>query len=103
MSPNSDGESPPDAGAEPPPRCGTAECPRRASFYRFDREGGDWHPVCERHARTLHPSLEVHAWLESGYLRPVERGEPAGPPGPPAGERGAAFRDMVEEAMGWGE
>lgn len=90
---------PGDDGAAPD--CGSPGCGSGADFYRYEPETGDWKPVCDRHARELHPSLEVHAWLESGYLRPVERGRPPGPPDDPPGDRAAAFRDLVEDAMGW--
>lgn len=86
-----------DAAAE----CHASDCESAADFFRYDPAAGHWNPVCERHAREAHPSLEVHAWLESGYLRPVERGRPAGRPADPPGERGAAFRDLVDDAMGW--
>lgn len=85
----------------PVPACSATDCDGTASFYRYAPEPGEWQPVCAVDARTAHPSLEVHAWLESGYLRPVELGEPAGRPDDPPAGRGMAFRQIVERAMGW--
>lgn len=87
---------------EPPaPACGIAGCSTDAAFRFFDRDADAWTPRCERHALEIHPSLELHALLESGYLRPVEVGPPDGPPGPPVTPRGAAFRETVEELLDW--
>lgn len=85
----------------PSPACADPACDRPAAFRLYRPDAGRWRPICERHARHLHPSLELHAWLESGYLKPVEVAAPDGPPPAPSGERGAAFRDLVAEAMGW--
>lgn len=57
--------------------------------------------MCEQHALAVHPSLEIGALLESGYLRPVEVGEPDGPPDEPRTARAAAFREEVEGLTGW--
>lgn len=84
-----------------PPACSTAGCGSDASFYLYEPDEGGWRPVCTPHARRRHPSLEVHAWLESGYLKPVELGMPSDPPGDPATARAAAFRAEVEGTMGW--
>lgn len=85
----------------PAPPCGISDCSADAAFRFYDRDSGGWTPRCERHAVAIHPSLELHALLESGYLRPVEVGPPDGPPGTPATPRGEAFRDAVEELLGW--
>lgn len=81
--------------------CGATGCDAAASFRFYDRDDDAWTPRCERHALEIHPSLELGALLESGYLRPVEVDPPAGPPGPPPTARGAAFRETVEELLGW--
>lgn len=80
--------------------CGVADCRRSASFWIYEPDAGEWSPVCQPHAEQRHPSLEIHAWLESGYMKPIELGEPTAPPQAPRG-RSAAFRELVEEAMGW--
>lgn len=85
----------------PAPSCGTSNCPADAAFRFYDRDAGTWTPRCERHALEIHPSLELHALLESGYLRPVEVGPPDGPPAAPVTPRGEAFRESVEELLGW--
>lgn len=90
-----------DDGQRPP--CSTADCEVPAAFWAYEPEPGRWRPICERHARRRHPSLEVGAWLESGYMTPVELGRPDGPPGEPRGARAAAFRAAVDEAMGWAD
>lgn len=84
------------------PNCAGEDCGLEAAFWWYDG-AGLWWPVCDRHAQHLHPSLEVHAWLESGYMRPVERGQPAGEPAEPSVSRGRAFRDAIDELLGWGE
>ena len=81
--------------------CGEPGCGRGSDFRLFDPEAGSWTPVCRQHALEVHLSLEIGALLESGYLRPVELGEPEGPPGPPATARAAAFREEVEALTGW--
>lgn len=86
-----------------PPGCSEPGCGDDAAFFVYDAEPGDWRPVCDSHARRLHPSLEVGAWLESGYMRPVEVGPPDGPPSDPRGGRAKAFRGEIEETMGWSE
>lgn len=83
------------------PECSQADCPEAADFWRYEAPTGSWRPVCTRHARHAHPSLELGAWLESGYATPVEVGRPAGPPAEPSTGRAAAFRDLVAAAMGW--
>lgn len=74
-------------------------CAEPGSFWSYDAAAKRWEPYCKRHLRTRHPSLEVAAWLESGYARPIEV-DPE-PPGEPELPRTAHFRVMVEEAMGW--
>lgn len=94
-------QGPTGRGGDELPPCAEADCGRDASFWRYDRDDDRWHPVCAHHAEHLHPSLEVHAWLVSGYMRPIERGRPEGPPPEPAVERGRAFREEVDALMGW--
>lgn len=83
----------------PVPGCLKAGCDREPAFWWYDRGDDRWRPVCEPHARHLHPSIELHAWLEGGYMKPVELGKPASPPPPPANERGAAFRDEIDRTL----
>lgn len=88
-----------DGGREAPP-CTGSGCDSDADFWVYDSDEDGWQPVCSQHTVQLHPSLEVRAWLESGYASPIELGRPDGPSQPPAG-RPTAFREMVERAMGW--
>lgn len=88
---------------DPLPACSAPDCAADASFYVYADDAGAWQPVCPPHARRYHPSLEVHVWLESGYMTPAELGRPDGPPEPPPGDRARTFRATVEEAMGWTE
>ncbi len=81
--------------------CAEGDCAESAAFWQYDAPAGSWRPVCARHARTTHPSLEVKAWLESGYMKPVEVGRPTGHPSEPSTGRAAAFRELVDETMGW--
>lgn len=81
--------------------CDEAGCTDAAAFRFYERPAGVWRPLCQRHARTLHPSLELGALLESGYLRPVELAPPDGPPSAPGTARAAAFREEVEALLGW--
>lgn len=81
--------------------CAAADCDIEAAFRFYDRDEGGWSPLCERHALEIHPSLELGALLESGYLRPVEVGPQTGPPGEPPTARGVVFRESVEELLGW--
>ena len=83
------------------PICSEDGCENDADFYLYDADSVGWRPICASHARRVHLSLEIHAWLESGYMKPIELGEPTGPPAEPSGGRAAAFREMVEETMGW--
>lgn len=92
---------PPDGNA--PPECLEPGCGRDAAFWWYDRPDDEWSPVCDVHASHLHPSLEVGAWLESGYLRPVERGRPAGPPPRPDVDRGRVFREEIDALLGWSD
>lgn len=80
--------------------CAEPGCSAAAEF-RLYRPDDGWGPICERHGLEVHPSLELHALLESGYLRPVELGEQQGPPPVPPTGRGQAFREAVEELTGW--
>ncbi len=88
-------------GDDPDVRCAEPDCGAAASFRLYDPEDGRWSPRCERHALAVHPSLELGALLESGYLKPVEVDPPEGPPPDPPTARGAAFREVVEELLGW--
>lgn len=81
--------------------CSARDCSREAVFFVFDADAGDWSPICRPHAQRRHPSLEVHAWLEAGYLRPAELGKPAGPPGEPQTARSAEFRREIRDTMDW--
>lgn len=81
--------------------CHEPGCESAASFRLYDPDAAVWSPVCERHALAVHPSLEVGALLESGYLKPVETGEPDGPPTEAPTVRAAAFREEVETLTGW--
>lgn len=83
--------------------CDDSSCAADADFRFYDRPAGAWRPLCERHALEIHPSLEIHALLESGYLRPVEVGVLEGPPGEPRTGRAVAFRREVEATLGWDE
>lgn len=84
---------------EAPPACAEPGCGRDGSFWWYDSDGGAWRPVCGIHARHRHPSLEVHAWLESGYMRPIELERPDGPPPEPEVERGRVFREEVDALL----
>lgn len=92
-------DSPAGDGAGVP--CTRTDCDRDATLWVYHPGDEDWRGLCERHVRGLHPSLEVAAWLESGYARPVELDCPVGPPGVPTDGRPVAFRDIVDRAMGW--
>ena len=81
--------------------CTRPDCPRAGDLWVYHASENRWHPLCERHTRRLHPSLEITAWLESGYARPVELGRPADTPPTPPSDRAAAFREIVDHAMGW--
>lgn len=82
-------------------QCSESGCASAADFFVYGADSGDWRAICTPHARHLHPSLEVHAWLESGYMKPAELGRPDGAPPEPRSGRGEAFRTVVEETMGW--
>lgn len=84
-----------------PPPCSTSGCESPSSFRLYDPGEAAWRPLCHRHALAVHPSLEIHALLESGYLRPVELPAPEGPPTEPPTERGRLFRASVEALLGW--
>ena len=82
--------------AEP---CAHHSCAREADLWMYHPVEERCRSLCERHVLELHPSLEVNAWLESGYARPAELGPPDGVPSPPDDERTAAFRKLVDEAL----
>ena len=88
-------------GDEDPPACAEPACERDGSFWWYDKAGDGWQPLCDVHARHRHPSIEVAAWLASGYMRPIERGRPDGPPPEPVVERGRIFREEVDQLLGW--
>jgi hypothetical protein len=83
--------------------CHEPDCSKSASFRLFDRPAGRWRPICERHARTIHPSLELGLLLESGYLKPIELVPPDSSPAEPVTPRDRAFRESVERLLGWAE
>lgn len=86
---------------EPDEVCETRPCERPVAFWAYNGETERWRPSCEHHLRAQHPSLEVAAWLESGYAKPAALPRPAEPPAAEAPARAAAFREIVEAAMGW--
>lgn len=88
-------------GADREPTCTRADCDRAAAFWLYDPDDGGWRRRCRRHLRQRHPSLEVHAWLLSGYASPVELGRPSDPPTAPREGRAAAFRELVDRTMDW--
>lgn len=79
--------------------CALDGCDTAADFWFYDPDVATWTARCSRHAVEIHPSLELHALLESGYLRPVEVGRPDGPPTEPPTARAAAFRAEVEALL----
>lgn len=85
------------------PPCSQQDCLAAADFWLYHPENDRWRPICERHAVHLHPSIEVTAWLESGYAKPIELDRPEGPPATPRDGRSAAFRELVDETMDWTE
>lgn len=82
------------------PSCTDPGCDSPASFRLYRPTVDGWRAICDRHAVAVHPSLELHVLLESGYLRPIERPAPDGPPAAPPTERGRAFRGTVEALLG---
>lgn len=80
--------------------CGTMDCADPAAFWVYDQPSDRWSPVCRRHLVEHHPSLEVHAWLTSGFARPIETSPPNGIVDD-VPQRTIAFRDIVMSAMGW--
>lgn len=85
------------------PPCSEPRCEADAEFFGYDAGDAEWRPICDPHARHRHASLELHAWLESGYMKPVELGEPDGEPPEPRTERASEFRAAVEDAMDWAD
>jgi hypothetical protein len=81
--------------------CTRPDCTRDGELWVYHAGDDGWRRLCEYHTRRLHPSLEVDAWLESGYARPVELGRPVDAPETPPAGRPAAFRAVVDRAMGW--
>lgn len=81
--------------------CVKASCPRSGAFWLYDGEADYWSPVCEIHAEHAHPSIELHAWLESGYMKPIELGRPEDPPDEPTDRRARLFRDEIETVVDW--
>lgn len=76
-------------------------CEATAAFVVYEPVNDVWRALCEQHTRTLHPSLEVKAWLESRYAKPIEFGHPETPPDEPVGGRASAFRELVDSTMNW--
>lgn len=81
--------------------CGTSGCEESADFWQYTPTDDQWGPYCSRHLIHLHPSIELKAWLESGYARPAERGKPNSPPPSPQGGRVTAFRNLIETTVDW--
>ncbi len=75
------------------------ECERPADFWLYHPDDDAWQGICERDLVHLHPSIELHAWLESGYATPTAVARPTGPPSPPQYGRAAAFRELVDDAL----
>ena len=81
------------------PACVVDGCARSPAFWIWPPATTTWEPVCSVHLRIAHPSLERKVWLESGYARPIERGQPTEPPTDPATARAAAFRELLEATI----
>lgn len=92
--PGDDAES----DTEPPPTC--RRCDASAEFWLYRPDDPGWRPLCKRHVVHLHPSIELRAWLASGYAKPTELGRPRGPPTEPVDGRGAALREVIDEVLG---
>lgn len=80
--------------------CDRPDCQSHAAFWVYDHPTDAWVARCRRHLVERHPSLEVDAWLHSGYARPIETTRPrtVAEDVPP---RTRAFRELVASAMGW--
>lgn len=83
------------------PECTEPGCTGSADYWLFSVPADRWRPICDTHAELLHPSLEIHAWLTSGYLKPIELPEPIGHPAEPAEDRAKEFRAIVTDTMNW--
>lgn len=83
------------------PVCSESECAVPAEYWFYEAPCEMWRPICSRHAEHLHPSLEIHAWLTSGYLKPIELQQPTSPPETPTEERAKEFRSEVDQTMNW--
>lgn len=83
------------------PECTEPGCAADAAYWLYSVPRATWHPICRKHAELLHPSLEIHAWLTSGYLKPIELPEPTGYPEEPAEDRAKEFRAIVTDTMHW--
>lgn len=81
--------------------CTREDCDHDADFWLYHPGDDRWRQLCDRHTLQLHPSIEVNAWLESGYAKPVELGRPEGQPASPRDGRPAEFREIVDRAMDW--
>lgn len=90
-----------DSPANSQPACASTDCAESAEFWLFYPPNNQWRPYCGRHLIHLHPSIELKAWLHSGYARPIERGKPESPPASPESGRVAAFRDLIQETVDW--
>lgn len=74
-------------------------CTRDPAFWVYFPLQSSWIPLCRRHLRTRHPSLEIKVWLEGGFARPVELGRPQSRPKAPESGRQLAFREMLETTL----
>jgi hypothetical protein len=83
--------------------CSIESCSTTAAYFLFDADDAEWLPLCSPHTEQRHPSLEVHAWMAAGLVKPVELGRPESPPSDPGSDRGRRFRDEVVRTMGWDE
>lgn len=83
------------------PVCNEPGCAGDAAYWLYSVPRATWLPICQKHAELLHPSLEIHAWLTSGYLKPIELPKPTAPPVAPDEERAKDFRALVTDTMNW--
>ena len=85
------------------PECSVEGCSARATYFLFEADDAEWQPRCSPHTEQRHPSLEVHAWMAAGLVKPVELGRPEAPPKDPGSPRGRRFREEIVRTMGWGD
>ncbi len=84
------------------PHCSESGCARDADFFVYDGDREAWQAICKPHARRLHASIELHAWLDCGYLKPAQLGRPDEPPTVPPHRRADEFQEEIRRLMGWG-